>query len=177
MIYSPAEDSYLLNNVLKKEISELLSKNKNLKFLEIGAGSGINLSTAEQSGISRENIFACDIDEDAVMHCSSFGYNCIKSDLFQKIKGKFDIISFNPPYLPEHKYDMEKDTSGGKKGNEIILRFLQQAKSHLEKDGKIFLLTSNLTPETDFEEHGYKAKEIASENLFHEKLFVWELTL
>ena len=34
LIYSPEEDSYLLQEVLKKEIPSLLNKKKNLKFME-----------------------------------------------------------------------------------------------------------------------------------------------
>ena len=42
-IYEPAEDSYLMSEVLRRELSKLLSKNSNLRLLEIGIGSGIKL--------------------------------------------------------------------------------------------------------------------------------------
>jgi len=66
-------------------------------------------------------------------------------------------------------------TTGGKKGNEIILRFLIQAKGHLNKKGKIFLITSSLSPNLNFEKLGYKAEEIGCEKLFFERLCIWEL--
>ncbi len=175
MVYLPSEDSYALNNILKQEIPKLIEKNSNLKFLEIGAGSGIHLLTAEKIGIKKENIFSSDIDEASVSHCNLLGYNCIKSDLFEKIKGKYDLIIFNPPYLPEHEKDKRIDTTGGKKGDEIILEFLKSAKNYLNKNGKIFLLTSSLTPKIDFKKAGYKSKQLLCEKLFYEQLCVWEL--
>jgi len=176
-MYLPSEDSYLLSNILKKEIPKLLEKNPNIKFLEIGAGSGIHLNTAENSGIKKENIFSCDIDEKSVEHCTLLGYNCVKSDLFANIKGRYDLVIFNPPYLPNNKYDKNPDTSGGKKGDETILRFLREAKNYLEKNGKIFLVTSSLTPKINFEKLGYRAEEIGCESLFYERLCVWELEI
>lgn len=178
MIYKPAEDSFLMSKILKEKIPELLEKNPDLKFLEIGAGSGINLQTAKNSGI--KNIFSSDINSEAVEHCKKLGFNCIQSDLFQDIpKQKFNLIIFNPPYLPEDSQepkDSQTATTGGKKGNEIILKFLKQAKNYLEKIGKIFLITSSLSPEINFKKMNYNAKEIGCEKLFFEKLSLWEIS-
>jgi len=178
-VYSPAEDSDLISGVIKKEISKLKNKSK-INFLEIGSGSGINLETAKSSGIKKENIFSVDINSKAVKKCKDLGFNCLKSDLFEKVKGKYDLIVFNPPYLPEDKTNFESEeskliTTGGKKGDEIILRFLGQAKNFLSPSGKIFLLTSSLTPKINFIKLGYKSKILKKKNLFFEKLFVHEL--
>ena len=177
-IYKPAEDSYLLTEVLKQEIPKFLKKNPDLKFLEIGAGSGIHLQTALGIGVKKKNIFGVDINPQAVKHCKKLGFNCVHSDLFSNVKGKFNIIIFNPPYLPEDENepkDSRLATTGGKKGSEIINKFLKQTKEHLEKDGRIFLLTSNLTKDIDFLD--YKKKEVGCEKLFFEKLFVLELRI
>jgi release factor glutamine methyltransferase len=177
-IYQPAEDSYLMSRILKEQLPELLEKNSDLRFLEIGAGSGIHLGTAYNSGIKKENIFSSDINKDSVNHCNILGFSCIYSDLFENIKEKFNIIIFNPPYLPKDSREPEESrlsTTGGSKGNEIILRFLDEAKNHLEKDGKIFLITSTLSEYIDFKELGYEAKELGCEKLFFETLCVWEL--
>lgn len=179
-IYQPSEDSFLMSNILKQNLPLLLANNPNLKFLEIGTGSGIHLQTAFNSGVKRENIFSSDINKNSVLHCSSLGFNCIYSDLFEKINGKYDLIIFNPPYLPEDKQEPKSSrvaTTGGKKGSEIILRFLHQAKNHLNKEGKIFLITSSLSEEINFEESGYNAKEIGCEKLFFERLCIWELSV
>ncbi len=179
MVYQPAEDSYLMSRILKEEIPDLIKENPNLKFLEIGAGSGIHLQTALSSGIKPENIFSSDIDRKSVYHCNLLGFNCIHSDLFEKIKRKFDLIIFNPPYLPEDAREPKssrRETTAGKKGNEIIIRFLIQARSHLNKNGKIFLITSSLSKDVPFSSFGYEAKEIGCERLFFERLCIWELS-
>ena len=175
-IYSPEEDSYLLSEVLKKQIPKLLAKNKNAKFLEIGCGSGIQLQTAFDSGIKKENISSCDINSEAVRHCKNLGFNCIKSNLFQKIKGKFDLIIFNPPYLPSDSREPKNSrvaTTGGKKGSEIINKFLKQSKKHLAKNGRIFIVASSLTKGINF--LGFKKKIIAKKKIFFEELRIFEL--
>jgi release factor glutamine methyltransferase len=177
-IYQPAEDSYLMSRILKEKIPILLEKKPNLNFLEIGAGSGIHLETAYNSGIKKENIFSSDINKYAVSHCNLLGFNCVYSDLFENIDGKYFIIIFNPPYLPEDSREPEDSrvsTTGGEKGSEIILRFLKEAKNYLEKDGKIFLITSTLSEEINFQELGYEAKELGCEKMFFERLCIWEL--
>ena len=196
-IYQPAEDSYLMSKILKEQIPKLLKENTDLTFFEMGAGSGINLKTALSLGIKKENIFSSDIDKESVSYCKLLGFNCINSDLFENIPGKirhdpnsedrlikknrgflYDIIIFNPPYLPEDAREPKNSrlaTTGGKKGNEITKLFLRQAKKYLKKTGVIFLITSSLAENINFEKLGYKAKEIGYEKLFFEKLFIWEL--
>jgi len=202
-IYTPSEDSYLMSRILREQVPDLIRKNPDMKFLEIGAGSGIHLQTASGLGIKNENIFSSDIDKKSVSHCSALGFNCIHSDLFKAFEGmrfqseaikeiaqpcqegslqkkpqpSFDLIIFNPPYLPSGRFDKGKDTTGGKKGNEIIIKFLKQAKNHLNKSGKIFLITSSLTGNVNFENLGYNAREIGCEKLFFERLCVWEIKL
>ena len=177
-IYEPSEDSYLLQKILKEKIPNLLKRNSQLKVLEIGSGSGVQLVILQQLGV--KNIFSSDINPHAVEQCTKLGFNCIKSDLFFNIKSKdkYDIIIFNPPYLPEDKREPAESklaTNGGKTGSEIINKFLQQAKDFLKKDGKIFLITSNLTKGIKW--LNYKKKLLGEEKLFFEKLFVWELRI
>jgi release factor glutamine methyltransferase len=176
-IYEPAEDSFLLSEILKDRLPSLLNLNKDMNFLEIGAGSGIHLETASNLGVKKENILSCDIDKKAVDHCKILGFDCVKSDLFKNIKGKFDLVIFNPPYLALDKREPRSSrtaTTGGKKGSEIINKFLKQAKKHLKKDGKILLVTSSLTKDVDFGK--YSKRQLGNEKLFFEELFVWELT-
>jgi len=179
-LYVPAEDSFLMSKILKENIPEEIEKNPDLLFLEIGAGSGIHLQTALSLKIKKENIFSSDINKHSVEHCNLLGFNCIHSDLFENITRKFDIIIFNPPYLPEdfrEPKDSKLNTTAGKKGNEIILKFLEKAKNHLKKDGKIFLITSTLSKEIDFKKLGYRAEEVGCEKLFFERLCVWKLSI
>jgi len=179
-IYQPSDDSYLMSQTLKEEIPKFLNKNKNFKFLEIGIGSGINLQTIKSLGVKVDNIKGTDINDESVKHCKKLGFNCIKSDLFSNMKGKFDLIIFNPPYLPLDKKEPKSSqiiTTGGKKGNEISIKFLKQAKNHLNKEGIILLITSSLSKDINFKKLGYKFREISSKKLFFEELSLWELKI
>lgn len=179
LIYQPEEDSYLLEKVILQKIPRLLKANPKLKFLEIGIGLGIQLKAAEKAGIKKENIFGVDLNIDAINNCQSLGFKCMKSNLFENIKEKFDVIVFNPPYLPEDNNPEDEEskliTTGGKLGSEIPNEFLKQTKSHLKENGKIYLLISSLTKGINWQ--NYKKELIAEKKIFFEKLEVWELTI
>ena len=175
MIYIPAEDSYLLAEQIKKFA-------KNRSVLDVGTGSGILAKTAKSEGA--KSISASDIDEEAlrVLKKRDQSIKTIKSDLFEKINGKFDLIVFNPPYLPEDKREDKESaqiTTGGKEGDEITIRFLKQALKHLNKNGIILLLVSSLTPMKRIDElikRSYlKHETIARKKLFFEELFVYKI--
>ncbi len=169
-LYSPEEDSFLLANSLKKYLKKV--KDRQIKILDIGAGSGIQAETCLKAGF--KNVFASDINEESVKFAESRGISSVQSDLFSNIRCKFDLIIFNPPYLPEDKFDRQKDTSGGKKGDETIIKFLKQAKSHLAENGKILLLLSSLTSRERINKilTNWKVEKLAEEKLFCEKLEV-----
>jgi len=172
-IYQPAEDSFLLSEFVKSEVS----KTHPNKILDMGSGSGIQIETAIKSGANPSNCVAIDINPLAIAHLkNNFPKSgIIKSDLFENLNSheKFDIIIFNPPYLPNNEFDVGIDTSGGEKGSEIINDFLESAKSHLEKNGKILLLTSSLTKGITWGD--YRKKLLGKKKIFFEELYVWEL--
>jgi len=172
-VYEPAEDSFLL----AQQVKSLVKKDNPKKILDMGAGSGIQAEACIDGGIKEENLTLVDINSLAIkLLTTKFSEsNVIESDLFENIKGKFNLIIFNPPYLPESNYDKGKDTTGGKKGSEIINKFLKQAKSHLEKNGKILILTSSLTKNIDW--GNFKKKLLSEKKIFYEELFVWELSV
>ncbi|MEK6859802.1 MAG: HemK2/MTQ2 family protein methyltransferase, partial [Nanoarchaeota archaeon] len=207
-IYSPAEDSYLLAESVKEYLNNLLKENKklsksnrclanhkqtkhnvhitdkninifNIKILDMGAGSGIQALVCRKLGF--KNILAADINQKAVKQLKKQKIKAIRSNLFSKInkKQKFDLIIFNPPYLPEDKYDKKQDTTAGKQGYELIIRFLKQAKFHLNKEGTILLLFSSLSKPKIIikkaKQLGYKLKPLNSKKLFFEKLYVYEI--
>jgi len=175
-MYRPREDSFFLSQVLENFFKGKKLKTK--KFLDMGSGSGIQAETLARF-TKKENITCIDIDPAVIKFLAKKGFKTAYSDLFSNIKSKFDVIIFNPPYLPEHEHDKILDTTGGKKGDETILRFLVQAKSHLKKDGKIILLISSHTPRKKIFElldTGYKYKKIAEKKLFFEKLEIYEIS-
>lgn len=177
-IYEPSEDSFLLGEVLEKNLPKIIKKNKEANLLEIGIGSGFLLEKALNLGIKKENILGVDINSEAVLFCKNKGFKCIKSNLFSKLKKnlKFDIIIFNPPYLPEDILEPKESkiiTTGGKNGGELINIFLSEASNYLKNSGKIFLLISSLSKKINWNK--LKKRKLAEKNLFFEKIFVYEI--
>lgn len=173
-MYAPMEDSFFLSEILTNYLG--LKKMREFVALDIGSGSGIQAETLSKFS-DKKNILCADIDEEALKEARKKGFKARKSDLFSNINKKFDIITFNPPYLPVDKYDKGEDTAGGKKGDETILEFLKQAKKHLNKHGKIFLLVSNLTPlkriEIELKKQKLKIEKKFMKKIFFEELYVW----
>jgi len=171
MIYEPEEDSYLLEKQVKKYAK------KGMKVLDLGTGSCIQALAAKENGAE---VLAADINPEAVNLAKAKGIKSIKSDLFSKVKGKFDLIILNPPYLPEEAYEDKATklfTTGGKQGHELIERFLKEAKKHLNKDGMILLVFSTLTGNVEnlFKKYDYEFKKLDSKKVFFEEIFVYEL--
>jgi len=92
MIYEPNDDSYLLK--------EFVLKHARGKVLDMGTGSGIQAEAALEK---TQDVLAADINNEAAEFCKKKGINAVQSDLFENINHKFDLIIFNPPYLPEER--------------------------------------------------------------------------
>ena len=180
MIYQPAEDSYLLQETLKEFLK---TKNHNsIQILDMGSGSGIQVETCKKLGFN--NILTTDIKSMAISHLKKLGFKSRETNLFSNIKKseKFDLIIFNPPYLPEDKRepkDSRLATTAGKKGYEIIIKFLKQATNHLKtKKSSILLLFSSLSKPKiilkQAKDLGYDYDLLNNQKLFFEELFVYE---
>ena len=171
-MYKPAEDSELMAEFLPI----IIQKERPARFLDMGCGSGIQSRVAIKAGIKKESILAVDIDSDALKETGKLGVQTRKSDLFENIKEKFDLIALNPPYLPEHEREKGRDTTGGKHGWEAIERFLHKAKGHLTENGKILLLFSSLTNkekvESLIQENGFSFRLLAVQKHFQEELYL-----
>ncbi len=174
MIYKPREDSFLL----QKHIAEYAAGN----VLEIGTGSGIlAIDAARQKSV--KNIVAVDINEEELAAAKENAEKqeikkivFIKSDLFGKVNGKFNLIIFNPPYLPSKKIE-DIAVDGGKNGTEVVEKFLASAGKHLEKKGKILILASSLNKNIEqmFRKYKYAFAKIDEQKFFMEQLFVYVL--
>lgn len=170
MIYEPAEDSFLIQKWVKH-----FAKGK---ILDMGTGSGILALEALKYS---KDVLAVDINPEAVKIAREKGIKAVVSDLFANVKGKFDLIIFNPPYLPEEKGEDKESrtvTTGGKKGYEVIERFFSEATNHIPKNEVILLVFSTLTGNIPriAKKYGFKCKVLEEKPLFFEKLKVCTLT-
>ncbi len=167
-MYEPREDSFLLLKHVKDYA-------KGKKVLDMGTGSGI---LAKEASRYAGSVLAVDIDEKIINKLKKEKDNLkvtyFTSNLFSNISGKFDLILFNPPYLPSEGIK-HIDLEGGKNGTEIIEKFLKQAKKFLNDNGKILILCSSLNKNIEnlFQKYGYNYRKIDEEASFFEKLFVF----
>lgn len=167
-IYEPAEDSYML--------IESINARKGEKALDMGCGTGIvALHLAKYC-----DTLAVDLNEEAVKNAE---YNALlnkikirlaRSNLFSNIKEKFDLIAFNPPYLPTYNENVAWD--GGRNGIEIITKFFMKAKNYLDKNGRIYFVISSVANiDTILKKFSriYKFKKLMERSFFFEKLYVY----
>ncbi|MFA5381649.1 MAG: HemK2/MTQ2 family protein methyltransferase [Candidatus Micrarchaeia archaeon] len=179
-VYEPREDSFMLADYVKGIKG---------RVLDVGTGCGIQAVIASKTA---DYVLGIDINEKAVTlakqnaeknKCDNCEFK--KSDLFENIKKdeKFDIIIFNPPYLPTENEDkikgeLNKALDGGKDGRETIDRFLKEVKNYLNKNGKIILVDSSLdnTKQTIdiLENQGFKVKILENKKMFFEELSILE---
>tara|TARA_Y100000310_G_C20440886_1_gene696062 strand:+ start:102 stop:695 length:594 start_codon:yes stop_codon:yes gene_type:complete len=177
-VYYPREDSLLIASVLEEEAL------KGKKVLEIGCGSGL-LSLIAAS--KEAEVTAVDINEKAVQ-CTQenakknkLKIQAQESDVFSNVKGKFDLIVSNPPYLPLDKGETADLTySSGASGTDIIETILDAAPKFLLPAGKLLLLYSSLTDMRSLldvrEFEHISVKLIASKKLDFEELYVAEIS-
>jgi release factor glutamine methyltransferase len=169
-VYSPREDSYLLLDAVKTIRVESRT------VLDLGTGSGIlGLYCALQGA----NVTIADIDSQAVQHVTEAAkrlgveLHAVTSDLFSNIPGRFNVILFNPPYLPSERLE-DHTVDGGPEGRVMINRFLNELAGHLKKDGVAYLLVSSLnSPASVVEAYPeYEFVSVARKSLFFEELQV-----
>ena len=179
-VYEPSEDTFLLLAAL-----ESLDLKESDVALEIGTGTGIvAISVAKIV----KHVVAVDINPYAV-ECARKNaqrnrienIEIIESDLFLKVSGKYDVIIFNPPYLPTGKDEKVDDAvecawDGGRSGRRVTDKFLEQAPSYLTKTGKIIILDSSRSKYQKticaLKRSGFSAKIVKQLNLFFEELVV-----
>jgi release factor glutamine methyltransferase len=168
-VYRPAEDSYLM----AKHVKLLVSGN----VLDMGTGSGIQAVTAAMK-LEVDSVLAVDINPSALRETRSRSDNAgvsgklsfLHSDLFSNVKGRYDWIIFNSPYLPP---EGEADEHAWAGGAGLIERFLSEARNHLEPGGSILLIYSSLS-EPDLS--GFEVGLLEEIGLFFEKLYCIRLS-
>jgi tRNA1(Val) A37 N6-methylase TrmN6 len=89
-VYDPSEDSFMLADAALAEVKA------GEKVLEIGTGSGVvSLFLKDHA-----DVIATDISPLACENARRNGVEVVRADLYYGICGPFDLVIFNPPYLP-----------------------------------------------------------------------------
>ncbi|MFA4855533.1 MAG: HemK2/MTQ2 family protein methyltransferase [archaeon] len=175
-VYEPSEDSFLL--------AENVEIAKGCSVLDLGTGSGIQGISAAAKGAA--HVVCTDVNENALKNAEenaekagfSDRFEFRQSSLFDCVKQgeRFDVIVFNPPYVPS-KGKRFVDLDGGKKGREILDKFLAEFPKHLKKNGACFFLQSSLNGEKEtanaLEKNGFEARVVARKRVFFEELVVF----
>tara|TARA_B100000401_G_scaffold429331_1_gene362850 strand:- start:1 stop:657 length:657 start_codon:yes stop_codon:yes gene_type:complete len=132
--------------VLKKELNEIKLKKK---YLDMGCGQFAILGQFFKKTNIYSDVTSVDIYEKFVensINNSKLNQTNIKikkSNLFSNIDEKFDLISFNPPYVPSSQkkknHEFPNIRYSEHEGLKTTHDFLIESKNYLTNDGEILL--------------------------------------
>jgi release factor glutamine methyltransferase len=177
-VYYPSDDTYLLLDTFKEEI---INKHFN-RSLEIGTGNG--LLSLEIYDFC-DDVIVVDVNPNVIkyMFDTKKRYllnklTIINSNLFDKVNDKFDLIIFNPPYVPSDKI-IDLAVDGGKDGSKIINQFIEQLYYYLTDNGVCYLLISSLNKKNNIfkkiRENNLNFEILNSKRIFFEELIVLKI--
>lgn len=138
--YKPLEDSRMLGHSVEKYAHG--------KMLDLGTGTGVQGIIGSLKGC---DVTFADINPSSVecarenARLNGADGKFIVSDLFSKVRGKFNTIAFDPPYLRSRPLDSGKtdqNFDGGPDGRVVIDRFLAGYKRHVVKMHTILMVES-----------------------------------
>ncbi len=140
-VYLPAEDTYLLLKAARKEVRP------GDRVLEVGTGNGcVAIALWPDASLC----IATDINPHAAAYVHAQGIDVVQTDLCAGLYGAFDLVIFNPPYLPTQPKErlddwLEYALDGGPDGRSVIRRFAADVRRVLAPSGRVLLVISSLT--------------------------------
>ncbi len=153
---------------------------QNKHVIDMGCGSGILGIVMAKRGA--ESVLLADISYHAIANAwenitqygmvmrLACGYP-YHSDLFSAIRAKYDLIVFNHPFFSDEIGFPDQPISGSMVAPSILIhRFLEEAKGHLTKEGKIIMPFLEIAGETNdpkiqAPKHGYTVQQVYSTNV------------
>lgn len=174
-VYEPREDTSLLADCMDVEPGD--------RVLEVGCGSGALSLVAAGEGAE---VVGVDVSEEAVEASKGNAEeNGVEaefrhSDLFDNVSDRFDVVIFNPPYLPvEDDLPGAGTWSGGSTGREVIERFAEGLPGHLHGDGEALIVISSATglerTREIFDGEGFETEIVGEEKVPWETLYCLRL--
>lgn len=124
--------------------------NKNSKVLDIGCGTGI--ISIMLNKLTNCNVDSCDISSEALKIAKANSQNLntnvkfFKSDLFENVQDKYDLIVSNPPYIPIKEMEkLQKEVkdfephqalfANDEQGIDFYKKIIQNSRKFLNKSG------------------------------------------
>lgn len=178
-VYAEAEDTHL--------VLEGLAVRRGARALEIGTGRGdIALELARRGA----RVEATDVNPAAVAVASArakaegLRVEFKVGDLFAAWEGAFDLVVFNPPYLPTAPSDrvegpLNAAFDGGPDGLAVTRRFLRALPKRLAKGGRALTVVSSLSPWAGFLDalpEGFEARVVSTARVPFEELRLVEVS-
>ena len=129
-------------------------------------------------------VYSLDINPEAAeaaeANCKKAGFTkkikAAESDLFGGLHRKADCIIFNTPYVESERIRFA-DLDGGRKGREVLDRFLEEMPPHLRGGGECWFLQTDhngfAQTENKLAKMGFAAEIAARRRGFFEELVVY----
>ena len=177
---------FFSTKILGKYLFTLDLQNKTI--LEMGCGSGLlSLIAASKGGF----VTSVDINQSAV-ECTqanahgnglSQRIKSIQSNLFQSIPddAKFDLVIWNPPFFPQEPAGEASMAWNAGKGYRVLREFGDKAKYHLSPGGKLILILTNRSSDSNqiiefFLNRGFQSKQLLAKRTLFEIFTILEMT-
>lgn len=176
-VYEPAEDTQLL----LEAVSDLALAGR--RVLEVGSGSGVVIEAVSRYGAE---VVAVDINPDACEATRArIGGRVLRGELMTALRGRFDVIVFNAPYLPSSDEErvegwLDHAFHGGEGGVETSARFVRDLPRVLTPEGRALLVVSSRADlprlEAEVGGAGLRIERLRSRRFFFEEVGVWMLS-